>query len=174
MTAIRPARIEDASRIAYVQVESWKTTYAGVVPDAYLASLTVESRADSWRKQFDGGTNVILVAEDKSGLFGFVSGGALRDSIPGYDAELYAIDLLKQRQREGVGRTLVRGLAEALHGKDFRSLIAWVLARNPSLGFYRRLAGTPVLTKQIEIGGVKLTEIALGWPDIADLRQSQD
>src|SRR5215471_9877076 len=101
MTAIRPARIEDASRIAYVQVESWKTTYAGVVPDAYLASLTIESRADSWRKQFDGGTNVILVAEDKSGLFGFVSGGALRDSIPGYDAELYAIYLLKQRQREG-------------------------------------------------------------------------
>jgi hypothetical protein len=32
------------------------------------------------------------------------------------------------------------------------------------------LGGTPVLTKPIEIGGAQLIEIALGWPDIADLR----
>ncbi len=50
---------------------------------------------DSWKKQFDGGTTLILVAEDEAGVFGFVSGEALREPILGYDAELYAIYLLQ-------------------------------------------------------------------------------
>jgi GNAT superfamily N-acetyltransferase len=168
MTTVRAARIEDADRIAYVQVESWKTTYRGIVPETYLASLSLHSRTDSWKEQLNGGT-LILVAEDEARVFGFVSGGALRDLIPGYDAELYAIYLLQQKQRQGVGRTLVRKLAEALRGRGYRSLIAWVLERNPSLGFYTCLGGAPVLTKEIEIGGAQLTELALGWTDIADL-----
>ena len=169
MATVRQARIEDARVIAYVQVESWRTTYAGIVPDAYLSSLTPESRTDSWRNQFLAGTTLILVAEDEDGVFGFVSGGALRDPIAGYDAELYAIYLLQQRQREGVGRALVQKLAGALRAQGFGSMIAWVLTRNPSLGFYSRLGGIPVLTKEIQIGGAQLTEVALGWPDIAGL-----
>jgi L-amino acid N-acyltransferase YncA len=169
MTTVRAARIEDADRIAYVQVESWKTTYRGIVPDTYLASLSPESRTDSWKDQLNRGS-LILVAEDEAGVFGFASGGALRDSIPGYDAELYAIYLLQQKQKQGLGRTLVRRLAEALRGRGYRSLVVWVLERNPSLGFYTCLGGVPVLTKEIQIGGAQLTEVALGWSDIADLR----
>jgi GNAT superfamily N-acetyltransferase len=112
---------------------------------------------------------VILVAEDEAGVFGFVSGGALRDSIPGYDAELYAIYLLQQKQKQGLGRTLVRRLAEVLRGRGYRSLVVWVLERNPCLGFYTRLGGVRVLTKEIQIGGAQLTEVALAWSDIADL-----
>jgi hypothetical protein len=48
-------------------------------------------------------------------------------------------------------------------------MIAWVLERNLSLGFNLRLGGAPVLTKEIQIGGAQLTEVALGWSDIADL-----
>jgi len=91
---IRPARIEDAGAIAFVQVESWKSTYAGIVPDEYLASLSVESRTGAWKELFDAGTNLMFVAEDTTAIFGFVSGGKLRDPIEGYDAELYAIYLL--------------------------------------------------------------------------------
>jgi|ERR1043166_7449633 L-amino acid N-acyltransferase YncA len=170
MITVRPARIEDADRIAYVQVESWKTTYAGIVTEAYLASLTPQSRIDSWKKQFDGGATLIFVAEDEAGVFGFVSGGALRDTIPGYDAELYAIYLLQQKQREGVGRMLARTLAQALHEKGYRTLIAWVLAKNPFLPFYSRLGGAQVSTKRIQIGGAELKELALGWPDIAGIQ----
>jgi L-amino acid N-acyltransferase YncA len=170
MITVRLARIEDADRIAYVQVESWKTTYAGIVPEAYLASLTPKARIDSWKKQFDGGATLIFVAEDEAGVFGFVSGGALRDTIPGYDAELYAIYLLQQKQREGVGRMLARTLAQALHEKGYRTLIAWVLAKNPSLPFYSRMGGAQVSTKRIQIGGAELTELALGWSDIAGIQ----
>ena len=76
---IRPARMEDAGAIAFVHVESWKSTYAGIVPDEYLASLSVKSRTVAWKELFDAGTSLMFVAEDTTGVFGFVSGGKLRD-----------------------------------------------------------------------------------------------
>ena len=170
MTKIRPARIEDADRIGFVQVDSWKTTYAGIVPDVYLASLSPATRAESWKKQIEDPTTLIFVAEDDTGVFGFVSGGALREPIPAYDAELYAIYLLQRKQRAGVGRILVKKLARALCEQHHRSLIAWVLERNPSFGFYTRLGGTEVVAREIQIGGAQLTEVAMGWPDLADLQ----
>lgn len=169
VTSIRRARVEDAPCIAAVQAESWKTTYAGIVPGVYLASLTPQSRIDSWNKQLHAGTTLIFVAEDETGIFGFVSGGPSRDSGPDYDAELYAIYLLQQRQRAGTGRALVRKLADELHKRGFRSMIVWVLAKNPSLDFYARLGGTQIASKVIEIGGAPLTEVAFGWLNIDEL-----
>ena len=163
---IRQARIEDARAIAFVQVGSWKSTYSGIVPDEYFASLSVESRTEKWEEQFHTGTTLIFVAEDTTGVFGFVSGGKLRDPIDGYDAELYAIYLLQQKQRQGVGKLLLQKLVAGLRANHLRSLIVWVLARNPSVGFYVRLGGSQVAEKQIDIGGVQLTELAFGWTNL--------
>ena len=165
---IRPARMEDAAAIALVHVESWRTTYAGIVPGEYLASLSVESRTRMWKEQL-AGTTLIFVVEDASGVFGFASGGKLRDAIDGYDAELYAIYLLQQKQRQGAGRLMLQKLADVLRTSGFHSLIIWVLETNPSIGFYRRLGGSQVAEKQIEIGGSQLIEVAFGWPNLDDL-----
>ena len=45
----------------------------------------------------------------------------------------------------------------------------WVLRDNPAAGFYRHMGGRPIKEKTIEIGGKSLVEIALGWPDMAEL-----
>jgi L-amino acid N-acyltransferase YncA len=169
---VRKAQIADANDIGFVQVDSWRTTYAGIVPDEYLASLSAISRADRWKEQFHDETTLIFVAQDETGVFGFASGGKLRDPIEGYDAELYAIYLLQDKQRRGAGKILCQKLAEALRMKDFRSLIVWVLAKNPSAGFYAHLGGIPVDEKQIDIGGVQLTETAFGWASLDSLAES--
>ena len=117
----------------------------------------------------NAGNALIFVAEDETGVFGFANGGKSRDAIEGYDPELYAIYLLQQKQKQGVGRSLVRKLTQALRSKGFRSLIVWVLAKNPSVDFYLSLGGSLVAEKQIEIGGVQLTEIAFGWTSLDEL-----
>lgn len=166
---IRPGRIEDAYGIALVQVETWKTTYTRIVPDSYLSSLDVGLRAEKWKEQFEFDTALIFVAESLSSIVGFVSGGKLRDAIAGYDAELYAIYVLQAEQRRGLGKMLTQKLVGALHAKGHQSLIVWVLEKNPSVGFYAHLGGSPVAQKQIEIGGAKLTEIAFGWLGLDNL-----
>jgi hypothetical protein len=46
---IREATMADVAAIASVHVESWRTTYKGLLPDDYLANLTYAQREPRWR-----------------------------------------------------------------------------------------------------------------------------
>jgi len=48
--SIRHARVEDAEAIAAVHVAAWRESYTGLVPAEMLASLSVDERADRWRR----------------------------------------------------------------------------------------------------------------------------
>jgi len=171
---IRKADIEDAAAIAHVHVESWKTTYAGIVSDVFLASLNKEVRTQSWQEQILTANISILVAEDETGIFGFAAGGRIREKIDDHDAELYAIYLLRERQKQGAGRTLCLTLASALQTKGFTSMIVWVLEQNPSVSFYERLGAVQIARKIINIGGADLQELAFGWPSLDRLIAAGD
>ena len=47
---IRRATEKDLIGIAHVHVETWQSTYAGIIPDDYLQSLTIENRAKELEK----------------------------------------------------------------------------------------------------------------------------
>lgn len=78
---IRPARPEDALAIGHVHVDSWRTTYRGLLPDSVLASLSVEQRAATWRQAIDAALkdesrSFVQVADDlANGIVGFASAG---------------------------------------------------------------------------------------------------
>jgi hypothetical protein len=45
---IRDALQTDAAGIARVHVNSWRSTYRGIVPDQFLDSLSLERREQYW------------------------------------------------------------------------------------------------------------------------------
>jgi GNAT superfamily N-acetyltransferase len=111
---VREAELADALAIAHVHVDSWRTTYRGIVPDDYLAGLSYDRRAATWANILGdrAGVSFVYVAEDDGGaVVGFVSGGPIRDAIPDYDGELYAIYLLEPFHRRDIGRQLVAAAA---------------------------------------------------------------
>ncbi|WP_263350709.1 GNAT family N-acetyltransferase [Acidicapsa acidisoli] len=166
---IRPAQSNDARAIAHVHLESWKTTYPGIIPEAYIASLKVGDGEQRWQQQLESETNDIFVSHDESGIFGFISGGPIREPIGNYDGELYAIYLLQQRQQQGAGRALVRTLADSLHARGLKSMIVWALEANSAVDFYKHLGAVPVTSKNINIGGKDLPDTCLGWPSLHPL-----
>jgi len=172
MISIRAATEHDAVAISHVHVQSWRTTYAGVVPDEYLATLNEAERVFMWRDQITRGTPV-YVADLDGETVGFISGGAIREPVQTYDAELYAIYLLEQAQRQGIGTALLKRLAESLSSKGFTSMIVWVLEKNPSRHFYERSRAQYVTAKDIQIGGVMLSELSYGWPDLQAITSSK-
>jgi GNAT superfamily N-acetyltransferase len=163
-TNVREANVEDAAAIARVHVASWKTTYRGIVPEAYLDALDPEERTQRWQEWFRAAPMSVFVAEDATGIFGFANGGAIRSKLSEYDAELYAIYLLQSAQRRGAGRSLTLALASALARKGFKSMLVWALEQNSAVAFYQRLGAVPVGRTVTQIGGIDLAEIALGWP----------
>jgi len=167
MTAsIRRASRKDAAAIAHVQVASWRSTYAGIVPEAYLAAMNPEERARQWDLLIEAGKDFFFVAEDEAGVFGFISGGPIREPLDGYDAEMHTIYLLRDRQGNGTGRLLVEALVRDLRTAGFRSMVVWVLAQNPAVHFYKRLGAIEISARNVNIGGVLLDDLVLGWPDL--------
>ncbi len=163
---IREAVAEDSEAIAHVHVESWKTTYAGIIPDAFLASLNRDERAERWRSAFATGNFRIFIVEEAAVVLGFASGGKLRGELQSYDAELYAIYLLREHQGSGLGRALVLALVDALRSEGLKSMVVKVLEKNPAALFYQHLGAQLVARESIEIGGARLEELILGWRDL--------
>lgn len=171
---IREASASDAPGIARVHIDSWRATYRGVVPQTYLDSLDYDERAATWERvlsQF-AATNAVHVAEDpRNGIVGFASGGPERSGDPAFRGELYAIYVLPEFQRKGLGARLTLAVVDHLARTGLNSMLVWVLADNHSARkFYERLGGRRVRTQSIEVGGVSLEEVAYGWQDIEVLR----
>ncbi|MCK8487410.1 GNAT family N-acetyltransferase [Paenibacillus sp. MBLB2552] len=166
---IRLASLNDIEGIAKVHLESWKTTYKNIISDSYLSNITLEGRIRNWTWVFNNSNNgeVIYVIEDENNqIVGFLSGGKSRESNLEYEAELYAIYLLKDAQCKGYGRLLFNRFIEELKLTKYESIMLWVLKENPAINFYKKLGGEYITEKEIQIGEDRLIEIALGWKDI--------
>jgi GNAT superfamily N-acetyltransferase len=165
---IRAACSSDAAAIARAHVDSWRTTYRGIAPDNFLAALSYEQRERMWRGILSpvSGSPFVYVAEAPGAqIVGFASGGPARDANLDYRGELYAIYLLQDQQRHGLGRRLIVALVQQLIEAGMTSLLVWVLADNPARKFYEALGGQYVYDRQASIGNAQLLEVAYGWRD---------
>jgi GNAT superfamily N-acetyltransferase len=169
---IRPAEPVDVEAIARVHVDTWRTTYKGVIPDSVLDALSYEKQTQMWREIVSGGFSkkfVYVAAEEKGQVIGFALGGPERSSDDIYTGELYAIYILEAYQRRGLGRQMLVSLVKDLVDIGLLSLLVWVLKANPSRRFYEALGGQYLGEKQLSLGGVQLVEIAYGWRDARHL-----
>jgi ribosomal protein S18 acetylase RimI-like enzyme len=173
---IRPAQISDAAAIARVHVDSWRTTYPGIVPDDYLTSMSYEQRSGVWQRilsELDEAQSIYVAEDDDGAVTGFAEGGPERSGDPDYAGELYAIHLLEDSQRRGAGRRLVTSVVSDLARNGMRSMLVWVLEQNRSAClFYEALGGLPAREQEVSIGGATLAEVGYGWQDIGPLTQA--
>jgi GNAT superfamily N-acetyltransferase len=173
---IRQATLEDAAGIAKVHVDTWRTTYRGIVPEEFLANMSYQESEKRWAARLNDseGKTCIYVAEDEARhIVGFVCGGPDRDNDPVYKGELYAIYILQAYHGQGLGRRLTLALVEELLQMGLDSMILWVFAVNPARRFYEALGGQLVKMNQFEISGVIIDEVAYAWPDIRIMLKEQ-
>jgi GNAT superfamily N-acetyltransferase len=168
---IRFATLKDAAAIAAVHVDTWRSTYAGIVPDAYLSSLSIDQRARYWQGLLSDNQrpSSILVAEMENKVVGFACAGPERTGDVEHKGEIYALYLLPEHQSQGLGRGLFLAAMDCLIWSGLGSLLVWVLVDNPHRGFYEKLGGARVRSRVVEVGGVPLTEVAYGWRTIAGM-----
>jgi len=171
-TIVRRAMIDDVPGIARVHVDTWRTAYAGLVPDEVLANLSYEQREGLWRSALENPSpdNFVYVADADGQIVGFVAGGRLHEDVPGYTSILHAIYLLQNTQGQGLGRRLVEALVRDLIEQSHTSMLLWVFRDNPpARGFYEALGGQYVSEKTFELGDKEFVEVSYGWQDIRPL-----
>ena len=174
---IRSATPADTSAIAQVRVESWRTTYRGIVPDAYLDGMKVEDSVAWLAKLLVAGphSTSVFVAEDTNGVVGFAAGNLMAEPKHGFDAELYIIYLIQRAQRTGVGARLVAAVAAAQRAHGATGLIVWVIAANRAARNFCEILGAEFLLEQpLNTHGMELVEAGYGWRDLDALVAAVD
>jgi ribosomal protein S18 acetylase RimI-like enzyme len=182
---VREATPMDAGEIARVHVETWQSAYAGLVPDGYLAGLSV-GRLEGWWRELLGRRKgeTVLVALDEAGeIVGFGSCGRVREpregatapgvgggrggrADSGWRGEIYTLYVHPDAQEQGHGRALLVALMEELAAKGFVDAGLWMLAGNPTRFFYERMGGQAQAEREERFAGVWLPEVAYVWPDL--------
>src|ERR1041384_2149122 len=90
----RVASAADAAAIARVQVASWRESFRGMLDQAWLDSMSLEQRTESYRQRLTehGEFYCLLVAEDRGVVIGICDVGAAHDAESfGCAGELYSL-----------------------------------------------------------------------------------
>ena len=180
MIAVRRARPSDAPLIGAVHVAAWRSAYPGILPEGYLAGLSVTRQAAYYDRQIRSGGGVyVAIASgqdviDGAGprLVGYTTVGRNGGMLPGglrADGEIETLYVLDDWRERGVGRRLIRTGAAHLAAAGSRAAFLWVLRNNPSRWFYQRLGGRPVAEAQTRVAGVAVPQTAYAWDPIERL-----
>jgi ribosomal protein S18 acetylase RimI-like enzyme len=166
---IRQARTEDVITIARVHIDTWRTTFAGIVPQNYLDQFTYAESEEIWTEILQGkrGDRPFFVAEtSEKQVVGFILGGANRlTDYPSYLGELIGIYIVQSHQGQGLGHSLTQTLVEAMVQRDCPSMLVWTLTRNPACRFYEALGAQLIGKDHAEVGGAVFETSVYGWTD---------
>jgi dihydropteroate synthase len=160
---VRPALAADAGLLGQVQVDSWRATYKGILPEALLSDLDAECRAAGFRQAIETGGTRLWTLEARGRIMGFAAAGPCREAAQDAEAtgELHAIYLLPEAWGQGLGYALMERALDGLREAGFSRAVLWVLERNSrGRNFYEKSGWKPCGQPRTEwMDGIALREV---------------
>jgi ribosomal protein S18 acetylase RimI-like enzyme len=162
---IRTPVLADAAAIARVQIDAWRETYTGHMPEEFWNEDSYQRRLGMWNHVLgpDGPPGARAVAERDGTIVGFATAGssdsndARNGHEPARDFALYAIYLMASEHGSGLGQQLLDAVAGT------RPAQLWVMRGNDrAIAFYRRNGFEP--------DGVEVTDDRLGVVEVRMVR----
>ena len=141
---VRRGGLLDIHGISEAYAESWKSTYEGLAPEMFVKGMTVEAAKQIFHESLQPNeySYFLHVAEaDDERIVGFIDGGKERSHPEKGIGEVYAIYLLKDFQKQGIGRKLFEAAKKSLIEAGMNSMVVWVLQNSPNKRFYVSTGG---------------------------------
>jgi ribosomal protein S18 acetylase RimI-like enzyme len=130
---------------------------------------TRENRLPGWQKNLQERADSMWVEPplaDK--IVGFAMWDTARVADEGCYGQLYAIYLLEEAQRQGIGRALVERTRGDMRAAGFRSVRVEMMSNNlRAKSFYEKLGSTFARNAPFEMMGHKLTESVYVWRSLS-------
>ncbi len=168
---LREAEASDSDAIAALHVKSWRATYRGILPDAYLDNEAEEERRRYWRQHLDrsGPADLVLLLFDRELLLGFIS------VVP---AQEHDVDVVIENLHvdpgthgRGLGRRLISKAVERLIPRGVKSISLWVYDQNEkAIAFYDRIGGKIDLRGTEDFAGATVPHSRIVFRDLTDLQ----
>ncbi|WP_145410695.1 GNAT family N-acetyltransferase [Paenibacillus xylanexedens] len=167
---IREATIHDAEGIAKVHVDSWRTTYKGIIPGEFLANLSYEQRTELWINNIKRTDSFVVLAENTEGeIIGFADCWKRKTNTIPDSGDLTSIYILEEYQGQGVGKELLKQLFVRFNSLGYQKIFVDVLEDNKTRYFYEYYGAHLSTSVQIKIGGRILNELIYEWDNVDDV-----
>ena len=157
---IRKAKSSDAKEIIEVNVKTWLTTYSGIMPEQALKNKVdnMEESIKKCEKTVEDDDNVLVAIKDGK-IVGVVSYGKSRFTNDNENAgEIYSLYVLKEYQRQGIGKKLFFVAKNILNRQGYKNIIVTCIVENPANEFYKKIGGKKKETIKSNIYGIQMYE----------------
>lgn len=158
---IRAATASDALQVARIHVDAWRSTYRGVIADAYLETLDPDQSEPRWRLAALAVPPELFVLDDDGTVVGFCHVAEANDDDTDESVgEITAIYIEPSATGRGYGRQLCQHALSELKARGFRDVVLWVLSANAGArAFYEKLGfaldGGQKFLKRLKVEGVR-------------------
>ena len=169
--SVRPATDADVDEIARIQIDTWRTGYAELLPASVLESLQVDAAAGMWRAAVTSPPSPrhrVLVALEQDWRVGFVAvspADDLQPDDPDQDTTAAIGPLLVEPRwgRRGHASRLLAAAVEFARGDAMTRAIAWIPEGDTASREFLLSAGWQPdgLARALDTGDGELREVRL-------------
>ena len=127
--SVRPARPQDAERVAAVQLSTWRTAYSFLPTEALEVPL--EQAAALWLRAIElppTATHRVLVAMEADELVGFAASGPADDDVEAVEVSTLLVE--PRWGRRGHGSRLLAATVDHWREDGAQTAVSWVWERD--------------------------------------------
>ncbi|MGI8760579.1 MAG: GNAT family N-acetyltransferase [Jatrophihabitantaceae bacterium] len=169
--SVRPARGADAAEIARIQIETWRTAYAAILPEPVRDSLSVDGALALWQAAVSAPPSArhhVLVALEQQWTVGFAAlapddDPQSGDPSPQSTVALGPLLVEPRWGRRGHGSRLLAAAVEHARGDGMTRAITWIPEGDAASRAFLVSAGWAPdgLARALDTGAGELREIRL-------------
>ncbi len=130
---VRDATPDDVPALAALHLSSWRSAYSGIVPQAWLSAVTLESRLERWEQALraPASERQTIVADAGGTITGLCELGVARDDdVASGCGEIIALHVRPESRGRGVGTLLLDAAISRLHHMGRTHAVLWVIRDN--------------------------------------------
>lgn len=169
--SVRPARADDAAEIGRIQVDTWRTGYADILPEPVLSGLSVDEATQVWASAVTASPSPrhhVLAAMEGQWLVGFAAFGPADDlqaddPEPGTTASLATLLVEPRWGRRGHGSRLLAAVVDHARQDGITRMLMWAPEADTVTRAFLESAGWAPdgLVRALDTGSGELREIRL-------------
>lgn len=151
---LKKAHKGDEKILAYIQTESWKAAFSGILPAEELARYTELQRTEEMYKRVLEKGLIHMVIEFVDGSpHGIAAWGKNRENSNPHCAELICIHSLQDKWHRGYGSFMMQQILAEMKQTGYAEAVLWVFeANNPARNFYEKHGFTLTDRKKQDFG----------------------
>lgn len=155
---IRKVMQGDENALAFIQTESWKAAFNGIVQEDLLARCTELDRVKNMYRQLlieEKGKGYLLEVNGKPHCIAYWD--STRESDMSEYAELICIHSLQDNWHKGYGSKMMERILDDVRDMGFPKIMLWVFEKNyRAIAFYKKYGFKATERKQENLGNTEI------------------